>query len=131
MAYYLEGMLNLIDHHLRAAPALSLQSLSRLINVERHTIERAVRHARGGTFRQLRNSVMLDEATKLLRDQPHLTIKEIAFKLGYRSQSAFSRFLRTASGQSPTFIREIHHRGVNGTSANTPQVLHSHPKSVV
>lgn len=95
----------LIDHHLHTFPDLSLAKLEVLLRVGRHTIEAAVRNTRGQTFRQLRNRVMLEEATKLLRGQPQLSIKEVAGKLGYSSQSTLSRFLKTNSGQSSTKTR--------------------------
>jgi AraC family transcriptional regulator, transcriptional activator of pobA len=105
MAYDLESLLVVIDRHLRTTPSLSLHILAQRLNVERHSIERSVRLARGLTFRQLRNDIMLEEARKMLAEYPYSTIKEIAFRLGYRSQSAFGRFIKEASGSSPTRVR--------------------------
>ncbi len=59
------------------------------------------------TFRELRNRMMLEEARRLLEDQPNRSIKEIAFMLNYRSQRAFSRFMRIMDGNSPSEFRRI------------------------
>jgi AraC-like DNA-binding protein len=100
MAYDPTRLVLRINEHLRTSPDLSLSRLAGLLNIDRHTIERAVRSATGKTFRQLRNAAMLEKATKLLRSQPQLTKKEIASRLGYSSQSTLSRFLKANLGRS-------------------------------
>jgi AraC-like DNA-binding protein len=105
MAYDLHGLFNRISHHLRRAPYLQLEEISQLVNVERHTIEKAVKTATGMTFREFRTSMLLEQAMRLLDDNPAQSIKEVAFTLGYNSQRSFCRFIRTAAGCSPKELR--------------------------
>lgn len=114
MAYDLDSLAVVIDRHLRTTPGLSLQQLAQRLNIERHSIERSVRQARGLTFRQLRNNIMLDEARRMLAEYPYSTVKEIAFRLGYKSPSAFGRFIKDASGTSPTAVRLNKRNGHTG-----------------
>jgi two-component system, response regulator YesN len=107
MAYDWQGLFHVINNHLLSSAHLSLEDLSRRIRVERHTIEKAVKQATGLTFRKLRNQVMLEKAKALLKSEPNRSIKEIAFKLNYRSHRAFSRFVRTMGGYSPKEFRQM------------------------
>ncbi len=118
MAYDLRKLFRIINSYLLSSPRVSLQELSRRTGVERHTIEKAVRMATGMTFRELRNRMMLEEARRLLEDEPNRSIKEIAFMLNYRSQRAFSRFMRTMAGNSPSELRRDHR--VRKTLLNKP-----------
>jgi AraC-like DNA-binding protein len=105
MAYHLPKLFDHIDGYLDAAPNLSLAELSDRIGVGRHTIKKAVKKATGKTFRQFRNTVLLEKAGILLTSAPNRTIKEIAYSLGYQSQRSFSRFVRQATGYSPKQLR--------------------------
>src|SRR5579864_1697365 len=98
MAYDLDWIFLQVEKHLEGTPSLSLTQLSTLIGVERHTLERAVKNVTAQTFRDFRNGILLKHARGLLRDEPHRTIKEVAFILGYRYQGSFSRFIRTETG---------------------------------
>lgn len=105
MAYDLNGLFIRVHHHLKTIPLLTLVELSSRISVERHTIEKSVKLATGQTFRKMRNELLLAHAKHLLDANPNHSIKEVAFKLGYRSQRSFSRFMRSASGCSPKEFR--------------------------
>jgi transcriptional regulator GlxA family with amidase domain len=106
VAYDLSGLFKLALGHVQSNPSVSLEELSALLRVERHTIEKAVKSGTGKTFRQLRSSVMLKKARALLDGSPNQSIKEVAFKLGYRSQRSFSRFVKSTLGCTPTKLRE-------------------------
>ncbi|HWX54354.1 MAG TPA: helix-turn-helix domain-containing protein [Verrucomicrobiae bacterium] len=94
-----------ITHKLRLSPRLSLEELALDIRIERHTIERAVKAGAGTTFRDFRKRGMLKVAERMLREHPHRNLKEVAHALGYRSSSAFSRFVKAAAGCSPSELR--------------------------
>ncbi len=53
------------------------------------------------------NGYVLVQAKILLRYQKHLTIQEIALKLGFPDQASFSRFFKTHSGLAPTDYRDM------------------------
>lgn len=105
MAYDLPRLFHQIKSDLASNPRVSLAALSLKLKVERHTIEKAVRAMDGRRFRDLRNELMLGRAKALLSADVTLSIKEVAYLLGYRSPQAFARFVRGVSGSSPGGLR--------------------------
>jgi AraC-like DNA-binding protein len=105
MAYDLLRLFGLVCDQLNSSPVMSLKTLSSQIGVERHTIERTIKNVAGMTFRQLRNQVTIDRIKVLMRSRPELTMKELAGRLNYSSQSAFTRFVKGNTGSSPTKLR--------------------------
>lgn len=108
MAYDLNGLFDRILRNLRSTPYLSLNELSTRIGVERHTIEKAIKQATSRTFREMRSDMLLEYAKGLLDSNPHQSIKEVAFQLGFRSQRSFSRFIKSSLGCSPKKLRADH-----------------------
>lgn len=105
MVYDLRGIFMQVARNLEIAPSMSLTQLSNALGIERHTVEKAVKHATAMTFREFRNGILLKHARGLLRDQSNRTIKEVAFMLGYRSQGSLSRFIRSATGYSAKEVK--------------------------
>ncbi len=105
MAYDLLQLLTRVQARLQASPAASLAELSRALGVSRHTIERAVRSASGKTFRHWRRKLLFGKAADLLKAGGALSIKEVAFMMGYKSPQAFARFVKRSCGCSPTKLR--------------------------
>jgi len=103
--YDLHDLFTRISQKLSSSPQLSLEELSLDIQIERHTIERAVRAGAGTTFRDLRKRSMLNAARRMLLENPHWSLKEVAYALGYRSLSAFSRSIKCAAGCAPSALR--------------------------
>ncbi len=103
--YDLHDLFSRISQKLCLSPQLSLEELSFDIQIERHTIERAVKAGAGTTFRDFRKRSMLNAAQKMLRENPHWSLKEVAYALGYGSLSAFSRSIKCAAGCSPSALR--------------------------
>jgi AraC-like DNA-binding protein len=107
MAYDLGALFTRINHQLHSVPCPSLEELSDRLQVERHTIEKAVREATGRTFRDVRSRILLEHAKTLLGGRPNQTIKEVAFQLGYQSPRSFCRFVKATSGCSPKEFRKM------------------------
>ncbi len=99
-----------IFHHAVAVlaqnPRLGLLAVSDLLEVERHTLERAFRVVGGRPFRQFRSDFMVQKVQALLAAQPARPIKEIAYLLGYKSPQSFARFVRTTLGRCPCELRD-------------------------
>jgi AraC-like DNA-binding protein len=104
--YDLKDLFSRISKKLSLCPRLSLADLSIEMRVERHTIEKAVKAGCGATFRDLRKRTMLLATQRMLREHPHLTLKEVAYALQYSSVSSFCRFIKTATGCSPRELRD-------------------------
>lgn len=108
MAYDSHRIFLQVTQRLAVTPFMSLTQLSGDLDVERHTIAKAVKSATGLTFRDFRKSGLLKHARSLLKHESNRTIKEVAFALGYRSQGSLSRFVRTATGCSAKQLKMEH-----------------------
>jgi AraC-like DNA-binding protein len=88
-------------------PRIKLAELTHNLGLDRHTIEGIVRKSAHKSFREFKREKILDKANWLLAAASEgVTIKEIAALLDY-SSAAFSRFIKAATGQTPTQIRCI------------------------
>src|SRR6267142_1037105 len=72
-------------------PSTHLHRIAICLNIERHTITRALK-SKGLSFRRLRAEMIVEAVETLLTKCPLRSQKEIAYLLGFRSQSAFSHF---------------------------------------
>jgi len=81
------------------------QIFRRLYRSARRTIEKAIRLSTGGSFRLLREEILLVQAKALFASQPTLPIKELGFRLGFKSATSFARAVKRASGFSPEDLR--------------------------
>ena len=106
MAYDLTGLYGRVSKEMRRNPYSQLHYLSRYLGVGRHTIEKSVKAATGTSFREHRTKVLLEHARSRLEQNPNLSIKEIAFSIGFRSQRSFCRFIKATAGCSPKVLRE-------------------------
>ncbi|MBN1569547.1 MAG: helix-turn-helix transcriptional regulator [Acidobacteria bacterium] len=105
MTYNRHKLLIELDALIAETPRIRLTEVARSLGVDRHTIENAMRSRRKTTFREYRRERLLQAARKMM-DEPHLSIKEIGIKLGYSSAASFSRFVRQATGKSPSQLRK-------------------------
>ena len=82
---------------LLAAPRTTLGAISKRLEIERHTIRRAVLGYFGLTFRELQQKCLLVRASAIRGDggRPH-SAKEVSFALGFRSATSLSRLMRRA-----------------------------------
>lgn len=106
MAYDLTGLFSGVNKEMRRKPYSQLHDLSRYLGVGRHTIEKSVKAATGKSFREYRSNMLLEHARARLKQNPNLSIKEIAFSIGFHSQRSFCRFIKAAAGCSPKALRE-------------------------
>jgi methylphosphotriester-DNA--protein-cysteine methyltransferase len=105
MAYNPRGIFKEIETLLSVNPGLTLTALARDLAVDRHTIERSFRKAKGCTFRDYKHRKLVEEFLNLVVANENLTGKQIASCLGYRSRAAFSRFVKSSTGKTPTEIK--------------------------
>ncbi|HSW40755.1 MAG TPA: helix-turn-helix domain-containing protein [Acidobacteriota bacterium] len=105
VTYNRKTLLTELDMIFSETPGKRLSDIAREMGVDRHTIENAVRTRKNCSFRDYRRDALLKAARAMLA-QPGLSIKEIGGKLGYASGASFSRFIRQATGSSPSRLRE-------------------------
>jgi len=93
------------ERHLQRAPALRLNALASTCGVSRHTLARALKGQVAISYRQLRRRCLRAMADALLDDAPPLSIKEVAFALGFATPGSFARWLKQTTGDTPTIRR--------------------------
>ena len=90
---------------LHESPSKTLLDISKNLRVSRRTIEKAISTSTGGTFRRLREEILLTNVRSLFVSQPTLAIKELCFAVGFKSATSFARAIKRASGSSPEELR--------------------------
>ena len=106
MAYDRRRLFGRISERLSANPRSRLSEIARELGVERHTIEKAVRHIRRMSFREYQQKKLLERALVLLNENGESREKEVAGELGYASLEAFIRFIKAQTGKTPKEIRK-------------------------
>ncbi len=104
---------------LHESPSKTLLDISNNLQVSRRTIEKAISTSTGGTFRRLREEILLTRFRSLCASQPTLAIKELCFAVGFKSATSFARAIKRACGSSPEELRfrvvgevlDAHNRG--------------------
>jgi len=71
-------------------------------------LQRIVKDLTGTTPEKLLWLRRVNESERLLHDNSHLNISEIAFKVGFKDQSHFTRKFRELKGETPSAVRAKH-----------------------
>ena len=87
-----------------ADASLTIENVAQLIGISTQHVCRVLKRERGLTFADLLREVRLREARRLLRDSS-LSMKEIAFRVGFRHPSQFTRAFASSCGLSPSEFR--------------------------
>ena len=94
--------------------SLTIDEVAHLIGISTQHVCRVLKRERGLTFADLLRDVRLREARRLLRESSS-SMKEIAFRVGFRHPSQFTRAFSSRCGLSPTEYRiraavsDVHH----------------------
>ena len=80
-----------------------VEAIARALGCSRQTLYRRLK-AEGLTFAALLDDLRRREALKLVRDAA-LSVKEIAYRLGFSDPAAFSRAFKRWTGRSPQAFR--------------------------
>ena len=97
-----------------ADASLSVGAVARLIGISTQHVCRVLKRERGLTFADRLRDVRLREARRLLRESS-CSMKEIAFRVGFRHPSQFTRAFTGDCGLSPSQYRtregvvDVHH----------------------
>jgi len=81
--------------------------LAAVLSMSRRSFERTLQHE-GLGFRALSKDVRHARASALLED-PAVPVSQIAYRLGYSDQAAFTRAFRALAGCSPSQFRQSRH----------------------
>ena len=84
---------------------VSLEEMARTVHVSTFYFCKMFKKATGLTFTDYLGRVRVEKAKNLLLN-PHLRVSEIAYTVGFRSLTHFSRLFRKLAGESPSGFRE-------------------------
>jgi AraC-like DNA-binding protein len=85
-------------------PSLTVGAVAQVIGISTQHVCRVLRRERGLTFAALLRDVRLREARRLLRESS-CSMKEIAFRVGFRHPSQFTRAFSESCGVCPSQYR--------------------------
>src|SRR4051812_24546707 len=84
--------------------SLTIEAVARILGISAQHVCRVLRRERGLTFATLLRDVRLAEARRLLCESS-CSMKEIAFRVGFRHPSQFTRVFSARCGVSPSQYR--------------------------
>jgi AraC-like DNA-binding protein len=87
----------------------TISEFAGLLNISPNYLNIVIRETTGQTAIDLLHKRVVLEAKRLLINQ-HVDVMQIAFDLGFKDASYFSRFFKRATGQSPTVFRNDNYK---------------------
>jgi transcriptional regulator GlxA family with amidase domain len=92
------------------AADLALDDIARRVASSRRQLQRAYAEIGATTFREHLTAVRMDRAADLLRGR-HLTVREVAHRVGYRQPAQFAKAFRRHHGYAPSDFRSAQRFG--------------------
>jgi AraC family transcriptional regulator of adaptative response / methylphosphotriester-DNA alkyltransferase methyltransferase len=86
------------------ASDLSLDDIARRVASSRRQLQRAYAEIGGTTFRDHLTRVRMERAAEMLAAR-HLTVREVAHRVGYRQPAQFAKAFRRHHGVAPSDFR--------------------------
>jgi YesN/AraC family two-component response regulator len=86
-------------------PAFSLPDLADKLKISVHQLSQAINDGLSKSFFELAAEYRVNEAMRLLKDQPNIKIEEIAEQVGYNSKSSFNTVFKKITGKTPSEFR--------------------------
>jgi methylphosphotriester-DNA--protein-cysteine methyltransferase len=105
MSYDYPTLASQVKARLQANPQTTLVSLSDELQVDRHTLERALDACFGLSFRELKNQFKDEVIRAALTDGRPKSIKQAAIETGFGSSAALAKRTRRTMGAPPTKVR--------------------------
>ena len=85
---------------------ISLKEAAELTNISESRLRHKFIEELGQTFLQVRNSICMEKAKKLLKEDQKISIQEVAFRLGYTDPLYFSKAFKKYFGLPPSLLRD-------------------------
>ena len=98
------------------ASDLSLDDIARRVASSRRQLQRSYAEIGHTTFRDHLTAVRMDRAAELLAAR-RMTVREVAYRVGYRQPAQFAKAFRRHHGVSPSDYRASRRRGAMVESA--------------
>jgi AraC-like DNA-binding protein len=131
MSYNSNLILDNLLQKVRQAPSRSLDSISREMRVSRRTLENVLFLSSRKRFKKIQGEILLAIVQNTVLAHPSLTIKELAFSLGYASPRTFARAIKRVCGMSPVELRtSIAQRTCSTTQLEISSERSSHSRGI-
>jgi AraC-like DNA-binding protein len=102
--YEREKLVQRVLDLLRHAPRLTEVEASEMLQVHRHTLQRALKE-NNCSFALARRAAVLERLECHFARADSTSLKQVWTELGFPSSSAFARYIRHATGKSPSELR--------------------------
>jgi len=87
-------------------PTFSLPDLADKLKTSVHQLSQVINESLDKNFFELTAEYRVNEAKRLLKDQPNIKIEEIAEQVGYNSKSSFNTVFKKITGMTPSEFRQ-------------------------
>jgi AraC-like DNA-binding protein len=87
-------------------PTFSLPDLADKLKTSVHQLSQVINEGLDKNFFELTAEYRVNEAKRLLKDQPNIKIEEIAEQVGYNSKSSFNTVFKKITGMTPSEFRQ-------------------------
>lgn len=104
-------------------PGVKVEQMARMLGTNRTYLSRVIRGEYDKTFPQLLISLRIEEAKRLLKDNPKIKINEVATRCGFRNSSVFGKAFKEETGLTPLDWR----RNPDGLPAQESPAQESQP----
>jgi AraC-like DNA-binding protein len=83
----------------------SLPELAQMLGTTVHVLSQTINERLGKNFFEMVAEFRVNEAKKLLKEQPNIKVEEIAEQVGYNSKSSFNTMFKKLTGTTPSRFR--------------------------
>ena len=94
------------EEKLYLEPDLRLSSLSVALETTRHSTSQVINEHFSKNFFDFINQYRIAEAERLLREEPDLSVTDVAFQSGFNNRSSFYNCFRNQFGITPVSYRK-------------------------
>jgi len=84
---------------------INLKSLSETLSITPHQLSEYLNDHLKSDFRSFINSFRVEEAKRLLKEEPEKGVLDICFDVGFGSKSSFNSVFKKATGKTPSEFR--------------------------
>lgn len=104
MSYHAHRIADLTVGLVQRQPWLSVAEVSERLGIHRHTLQRALK-ACGRSFASIKLEIVVSRLERHFASGGPESFKQIWSELGFVSAGSFARYVRHATGRSPTELR--------------------------
>jgi two-component system response regulator YesN len=97
---------NYVEDNLETAP--SLQNVADHFHISQTYLSKLLRTYRKTSYNQYLTNLRMERAVQLMKEDPHIFIKDVAAMVGYNDQFYFSRVFHSCIGKTPSeFLKDL------------------------